>query len=737
MKMKHHIMLFLLSFLLILTSSFIHHVCAETSKEPDKVDIITITREDLHNTFLLDDRTIDYHSETWDMTKNIQVTYDNLIFSAFLSNDGTESWIHQVSQVKAGNLKRIDFPEMIQGLPVTKLGSAKYILENDAYYTIMGNCVEPYHGVSGYRSIPQGITTITLPSSVSTIDTCCFCGFSELTSIVIPDGVKRIEYSTFYDCKNLKELTLPASLESIEDNAFKKCKSLDTIHLSESNANFVYKNHMLLSKDETTLFWVQPKLSKLNIPAGILSIDKNALLSTYATEISIPQTVVYLENDNLPRLSLVKKFTISSKNPKYTMVGGAIALKQQKKALKETMVDFDLKSQVIDEFISKESLEALQKEWDLTQEIQVTDGPVLYRAFLSKDEKRCWIHDVDITKKCASAKLNFPDFIHGVPVTNVYSSKTIFGSVVSHCILGNGSEPFHGGDGYDNIPCKITEVTLPVCLLDLGSATFCGFRDLRKIVIPDGVSEINYATFYNCTSLTEATLPSSLETFHFEMFKKCKKLTTIRFATTALNYQAKNGCLFTKNGKTLVWAQPGIKKLTIPSGTTRIGENATLYSYVTEIYIPKTVTSIKKGALSGPKLKTIKIDSKNPRYGVENNCVYSKKTHRLVSAICTSGTLKLPNQVYYLTDNICFVGKEIDKIIFPTTFKKLGTGWNENYLVSYSNLYFNTKTPPEADPDTLHSCEIIVPKGSLRAYSNWASTLGTKYSNRIKVSEQK
>ena len=111
--------------------------------------------------------------------------------------------------------------------------------------TSIGN--EAFHGCCGLTSlvIPSGVTSIgdeafygcsglinlTIPSSVTRIGWSAFEGCSGLTSLVIPSSVTSIDRSAFSGCSSLTSLTIPSSVTSIGNYAFEGCSGLTSIYV--------------------------------------------------------------------------------------------------------------------------------------------------------------------------------------------------------------------------------------------------------------------------------------------------------------------------------------------------------------------------------------------------------------------------------------------------------------------------------------------------------------------------
>lgn len=90
--------------------------------------------------------------------------------------------------------------------------------------------------IEGYAFTNSGLTTIELPSSITSIDYGLFSGCSDLVSVKIPSSVESIGENAFVSCTSLTNLELSSSIKSIGVMAFYNCENLDlVIDNSEDN----------------------------------------------------------------------------------------------------------------------------------------------------------------------------------------------------------------------------------------------------------------------------------------------------------------------------------------------------------------------------------------------------------------------------------------------------------------------------------------------------------------------
>ena len=120
-------------------------------------------------------------------------------------------------------------------LSILDLSDAKIVKSNDSYVWD-GGWQQGSNDELGY-SVFKGcsvLTSVTIPSSVTSIDAWAFEGCSGLTSLIIPSSVTSIERSAFKDCSGLTSLTIPSSVTEIGKSVFEGCSGLTSLTIPSS-----------------------------------------------------------------------------------------------------------------------------------------------------------------------------------------------------------------------------------------------------------------------------------------------------------------------------------------------------------------------------------------------------------------------------------------------------------------------------------------------------------------------
>jgi len=74
-----------------------------------------------------------------------------------------------------------------------------------------------------------GITSVSIPNSVTVIQNNAFRGCTGLTSITIPASVEIIYQNAFQNCTGLTSINIPSSVHSINSSAFAGCTNLTSV----------------------------------------------------------------------------------------------------------------------------------------------------------------------------------------------------------------------------------------------------------------------------------------------------------------------------------------------------------------------------------------------------------------------------------------------------------------------------------------------------------------------------
>ena len=127
-------------------------------------------------------------------------------------------------------------------------GSAYYSDRDDGFICTSNDKLGDYafYGCSGLTSLTLpssvtkigcyalssciGLTSLTLPSGVTEIGEHAFLNCRGLTNFTIPSGVTSIGTSAFFCCYGLISLTIPSSVTSIGGFAFNDCSGLTSIY---------------------------------------------------------------------------------------------------------------------------------------------------------------------------------------------------------------------------------------------------------------------------------------------------------------------------------------------------------------------------------------------------------------------------------------------------------------------------------------------------------------------------
>ena len=148
-------------------------------------------------------------------------------------------------------LTEINLPEGLLSFSFEGCSSLSHIDVPDGITTVSGQFItgtaireielpEGLQRIGNNAFMKSEITSLRIPSTVTSIGRNAFNECEGLTSLYIPDSVTSMDEQCFMWCTNLKSLRLPAGLTEIPNRMVMDCRSLETILIPASVTSFGY-----------------------------------------------------------------------------------------------------------------------------------------------------------------------------------------------------------------------------------------------------------------------------------------------------------------------------------------------------------------------------------------------------------------------------------------------------------------------------------------------------------------
>ncbi len=163
----------------------------------------------------------------WDCL-NSNTTEDGLVYYMYENEDGTK---YIVIDAYIGTAPEVIIPNTInvngEEIPVTTIGSdAFYSCSSLISITIPSSVTSiDYYAFASCSKLST--VTFSENSQLTTIGEYAFRNCSSLTSITIPNSVTTIHHAAFFDCTSLISITIPSSVTSIYGSPFSECSKLN------------------------------------------------------------------------------------------------------------------------------------------------------------------------------------------------------------------------------------------------------------------------------------------------------------------------------------------------------------------------------------------------------------------------------------------------------------------------------------------------------------------------------
>jgi len=161
-------------------------------------------------------------------------------------------------------------------------------LDSDFTFDASTGTITKYIGTSIHVSIPSKIGGV----KVSTIGSKSFQN-NGISTITIPNSVTSIGAYAFAGCNSLTSITIPSNVTSIGGYAFEGCKGMNAIIVDPANINYASEDGVLFNKAKTQLVkFPITKSGSYTIPNSVTSIMGNSFSGCkFLTSIIIPSSV--------------------------------------------------------------------------------------------------------------------------------------------------------------------------------------------------------------------------------------------------------------------------------------------------------------------------------------------------------------------------------------------------------------------------------------------------------------
>lgn len=495
-----------------------------------------------------------------------------------------------------------NIPSSINGVAVTSIGDSAFYVD---------------HG----RSC---LTSVTIPSSVSSIGDEAFYECGKLTSVTIPNSVTSIGHDAFYACIRLTGVTIPNSVTSIGEIAFGNCSGLMSVSIPSSVTSIA-----------SCAFLGCSSLTSVSIPNSVTSIGEmafsrcNELRTVYYDGTQAQWQDIDILNDNAPLTSADIHYGCYL--VAYPVEGGNIYFNPSCGIVEDC-----------DTTVTKANIP------DNINGVAVTyigayafDGCIGLTSVVIPNSVTTYIGDRAFRGCISLTNVTIPNSVPGIGHGTFEGCTGLTSITIPNSVVSIASRAFAGCTGLTRvtIPDSVTDIdsapfngcsaltevlvdsgnpnyisvdgvlfnrmmntllqfpggkqgapySIPNSVTDIVSGAFAGCTGLIGVIIPNSVTGIEAVTFEGCTNLTSVTIPDSVANIGVSAFSGCTGLTSVTIPDSVASI---GDCAFENC--------TGLTSVIIPDSVTSIGfsafENCT---GLTNVTISSSVTVIKSGMFAG------------------------------------------------------------------------------------------------------------------------------------------